>query len=372
MIIVATTKYNFLNPPEDIKKFDRDYHWTLRSVEYDAHPAYADFIETASFASRVKARMIFYKSLVPLLLKRLIKYEMIPLETRKPQNIAGWMKFLGTALKNALGISRAAPLEGKTGKILENLQENGCSVIVIPDQAFEKLEAHAEAQFRHLEERRKKTGGKAVRGFEESRGSVDSRVEGDKLFKTINTILQDSGILDAASRYLKREVRLVDVNPQINDKTDGFWRNIFPDLNYPKIPEMAYFHRDASGGDLKAIFYYSDVNDETGPFSYAIGSNNIKISRWDDLICEANDHNGLSGTENNHRQQFAALPHKFRQKGAFGNDLLESSDLKDKIKESLWKITASRGSIVLFDTKGIHRGGMVVDGERRVITCVIG
>ena len=103
-----------------------------------------------------------------------------------------------------------------------------------------------------------------------------------------------------------------------------------------------------------------------------LGSNRIRISRLDDLICEANDSNGLAGTDAKSRARFAALPRKLRQKGAFGNDLAPDSPLGREIGKGQWAVTADRGSIVLFDTKGIHRGGMVEDGERRVITCVIG
>ena len=69
---------------------------------------------------------------------------------------------------------------------------------------------------------------------------------------------------------------------------------------------------------------------------------------------------------------FAALPRKLRQKCAFGNDLKADSPMLEEIVRATWKITAPAGSVVLFDTKGIHRGGMVEQGERRVLTCVLG
>jgi hypothetical protein len=222
-----------------------------------------------------------------------------------------------------------------------------------------------------LEERRRHTAS-GERSFEESRGSVDSREHGVALYNEINSILQRSGILDAASLYLGRQARLIDVNPQINDSSDSFWRNIFPDMTNFALPKTAYFHRDASGGDLKAIFYMSDVGAQNGPFSYVVGSNKLSMSRVDDLIAEANDHNGLSSTSLPARQRFAALPSKLRQKGSFGNDLKDDVALSREIGDGVWLITAPKGSIVLFDTKGIHRGGMVEDGNRYVITTVIG
>lgn len=237
--------------------------------------------------------------------------------------------------------------------------------MTIPDERFEELARIAVPHFERLEQRRarKRLGD---REFDESRSNVDAREHGDALYKAIKSILIDSGIMDAASRYLGRDARLIDLNPQINGSTDSFWRNIFPDMTAMKLPDTAYFHHDASGGDLKAIFYMTDVGPQHGPFSYVVDSNKLNMSRFDDLITEANDHNGLSGTGPEARKRFAALPRKLRQKGAFGNDLPDDSRLAREIKRGLWQITSNKGAIVLFDTKGDHRGGMVVEGERRV------
>jgi hypothetical protein len=172
-------------------------------------------------------------------------------------------------------------------------------------------------------------------------------------------------------RYLGRRAQLVDVNPQVNDPSDDFWRTVFPDL-HARLPASAYFHRDASGGDIKAIFYMTDVGPENGPFTYVLGSNHLRLKRLDDFICEANDSSGLSGTTSDARRKFAALPRLFRQKGSFGNDLPDDAPLSRTIQDSQWPITSKKGAIVLFDTKGTHRGGMVTAGERRVITCVLG
>jgi hypothetical protein len=92
----------------------------------------------------------------------------------------------------------------------------------------------------------------------------------------------------------------------------------------------------------------------------------------DDHASEANDSNGLSGTGLENRRSFAALPAAWRQKGAFGNDVLDDTSLANAIQAGLWAINGKKGSIVMFDTKGVHRGGMVLSGERRVITCVLG
>ncbi len=246
---------------------------------------------------------------------------------------------------------------------------DGIHVVTMPADRFGALEAAAGPAFDHLAKRRGMSNGK--RQFEESRGQA-SRAEQRDLFNIIERTLTEAGIMAVASAYMGRKAALIDVNPQINDTTDSFWRDIFPDQALGALPATAYCHRDSSGGDLKAIIYMTDVDDRSGPFSYVVGSNRMRISRLDDLICEANDSNGLCGTDPTARARFAALPRKLRQKGAFGNDLTPESALGREIGDGLWAVKAGQGSIVLFDTKGIHRGGMVEQGERRVITCVIG
>lgn len=349
--------------------------WSRELVPYENHFAYSDLIKQATFGVRVAAITRFVLGLTPLLVKRLIRYEMIPLELRKATNFDEAVGLAKIVLRNMLRLDRRVPRirgSAENNDLARRLLSDGCAVATMPPSRFEELEMLALPQFDALEKRREASSRGQTRAFDESRGSVDKRVAGQELFQAIQSVFEETGVLSAVESYLGRPVRIVDVNPQINDSTDGFWREVFADLRMPSIPATAYFHRDASGGDLKAIIYFCDVGPENGPFTYVMGSNKMTVSKLDDLICEANDHNGLSSTDIAARKSFAALPARLRQKCAFGNDVLDNSDLARWIEENSWSVEASKGSIVLFDTKGVHRGGMVRAGQRRVITCVIG
>jgi hypothetical protein len=365
---MAASGYLTVEPEAGVKPVS-DIGWTPALVEYEGHAAYRDLIERAPLATRLEAGLIFAVSMAKLLLKRIIKYEFIPYDVRADRSAGGRLRFVGAALGNIFsGDARSRKLSA-AGTDAGRMAEHGIHVVTMPVDRFAVLEEAARPEFDRLAARRGRSNGR--RQFEESRGQA-SRAEQRGLFDAIETTLREAGIFAVASAYLGRAARLIDVNPQINDTTDSFWRDIFPDAELKALPPTAYCHRDASGGDLKAIIYMTDVDERTGPFSYVVGSNRMKIRRLDDLICEANDSNGLAGTDARSRARFAALPRKLRQKGAFGNDLTPDSPLGREIGQGLWAVTAGRGSIVLFDTKGIHRGGMVEDGERRVITCVIG
>ncbi|WP_374600427.1 phytanoyl-CoA dioxygenase family protein [Brevundimonas sp.] len=345
--------------------------WRYDLVDYTAHDAYRDLAVRPSLANRIGGLSIFLSSMAVLLIKRLVRYEMIPNDVRSDATFRGCASMVGHALKNIVvrpparsaRVMRADPGTGHLGR-------DGIHVVTITPKDIASLEEVAGPQFEVLRKRREQGAGRK-RAFEESRGRTTRR-EQQALFDVIERVLTDAGIMDVASAYMQRPSKVIDVNPQINDASDTFWKDIFPDTPPSELPGAAYCHRDASGGDLKAIIYMTDVGPTNGPFSYVVGSHRMQISTVDDLICEANDSNGLAGTDAVSRARFAALPAKFRQKGSFGNDLLPTAPLAKDIACGLWAIAAPKGSIVLFDTKGIHRGGMVESGERRVITCVIG
>ena len=343
--------------------------WSKIKPDYDKHQAYADFIRSASFLQKTSSILLFIKSSLLLILKRVIQYERINYDLRKPRSISAFFRLTNQLIMNIFRLDNLSLKPQSQTEISQILERYGCCVLSLDDDSFSLIEEAASQEFNKLSSRRKDSVSSEQREFNESRAVSNSD---SKLYKTINQVWSDMGIIKGVSKHLDKRSRLIDVNPQINDKSDSFWKNIFPDMDVKELPLGAYFHRDASGGDLKAILYMSDVGDLNGPFSYVLGSHKIQTSKIDDFIMEANDNNGLSGTEPTKRKLFSALPRKLRQKGSFGNDLYDEDFLSKSIQKSTWSITAPKGSLIIFDTKGIHRGGMVVESERSVITTVIG
>ena len=339
-------------------------------VDYREHPAYSGFVSGPGFGTRLAALVRFVLFWLLIKAKRAIRYEMIPLHLRK----GGGLPSLATKARMALShiFDRTQRGRGEAqdeGPLYSTLRREGCAVVAMPVPALQSLEELSRPLFARLEARREQGRG-GVRDFEASRFYA-RRDESTALFAAVERLLGEAGVFATAELYLGHRVSLVDVNPQINDSSDDFWRRVFPDLQLGQ-PSCAYLHRDASGGDIKAIIYMSDVELDNGPFAYVRGSHRMRMSVTDDHIAETNDSNGLAGTDPTSRLLFAALPSRLRQKGSFSNDVPDGSPLAGELLGSLWSITAPRGSVVVFDTKGVHRGGMVMRGERRVITCVIG
>ena len=365
----ASSAYRSIAAPGALRRLN-GFRWTSDLIDYARHPAYAKFASGLGTGARAKALATYGKRLLPLIVKRTIFYEMIPGQYRYGKTLGSRLAFAGHALRNALRLGHGARRKGAAPDtpVAQALDRDGVAVMTMPADRRDTLFALAQPHFDALAARRGK--GANRREFDESRSTLN-RVQAPELFAHIERVFEESGLSEAADAYLGRKARVIDINPQINDTSDTFWRDIFEDQARGDIPKAAYCHRDASGGDIKVILYCSDVGEENGPFSYAVGSNNMTISKVDNFLCEANDHNGLSLTSESARRTFAALPAKLRQKGAFGNDLIDDTSAAGEIVDSLWNITAPAGSFVAFDTKGIHRGGMLREGERRVLTCVL-
>tara|TARA_B110000196_G_C21153376_1_gene671345 strand:+ start:11113 stop:11895 length:783 start_codon:yes stop_codon:yes gene_type:complete len=105
------------------------------------------------------------------------------------------------------------------------------------------------------------------------------------------------------------------------------------------------WHRDSAfTHQFKSICYLSDVSSKNGPFMYIKESQNkLKI-----LECY------------------------FKKILKVGSTRFSDSEIEDylvKTKQEVVEVVASSGALVFADTKGIHRGKPIEEGERYVIFC---
>jgi hypothetical protein len=369
----STSNDLLVSPPAEVQRFSaQPGEGPGTWIEYDKHPAYASFVASASFGTKIMACAGFAKYFVLILCKRLISYELIPAHLRQPRSLSGWWRFFQTCLANTINkLTGTTRLRGATSgeHVYAALSLDGICVAKMEAESIKRIQKAVQPL---IEQLRHKRGlhVSGARDFTESRSTV-LRTANEDVYAAVEDMLQRSGILDGCSAYIGHSAQLIDCNPQINDPSDNFWQCIFPD-RVSELRPAAYFHRDASGGDIKAIIYLSDVGPSSGPFSYAIGSHSVRGSNLVDWIEETNDQSGYSSTQAKARRLFSALPAVLRRKCAFGNDLLPGTEITDRILQSEWVIEAPQGHIALFDTKGFHRGGMVTEGERIVLTCIIG
>ena len=189
-----------------------------------------------------------------------------------------------------------------------------------------------------------------------------------ELFDAIGRILAETGIMSSVRSYLACRAEIRRVTVQINDEWDTFWRAPFEDRNIP-IPPTAFFHIDNTYGVVKIIFYVSKVDENNGPFSYVPGPHRIKVPFFDSLVLRATDI--WLDVHPDERHLFPALPRFLRKKAKFGDDIRPGSDWGRWLVNHERVMTSEDGDTFVFDVKGIHRGGMVQRGERRIIQVMV-
>jgi hypothetical protein len=185
------------------------------------------------------------------------------------------------------------------------------------------------------------------------------------LFEALRTALRNQGALAAASRYQGRSLDVSYLKLLINRAEDGWWRSPFADVGLGN-PAAVSMHVDHLW-TTKAILYLTPVAEDNGPFCYCLGSNHVRIGWLEGAARRANDRVDLSSCTPERRRLFHALPKRFRRKAKFGNDLETNHPELARLLAAERRFTSADGDVILFDDRGIHRGGMVEKGERHML-----
>ena len=183
-----------------------------------------------------------------------------------------------------------------------------------------------------------------------------------ELFAVLREAFGAQGVLNAASRYQGRPIDVRYLKLLINHAGDGWWRAPFADLGLPE-PRAVTMHIDHLW-TAKAILYLSDVGERTGPFCYCLGSHRARIGWLEGAIRRANDRLDRSSCSPAQRRRFYALPKSLRRKAKFGNDLPDDHPELERLLASEKRFGSADGDLILFDDRGMHRGGLVEEGER--------
>ena len=185
------------------------------------------------------------------------------------------------------------------------------------------------------------------------------------LFAALRSAFRNQGVLDAASRYQGRKLDVTFLKLLINHAEDSWWRRPFADVGLGD-PAAISMHVDHLW-TTKAILYLTPVAQENGPFCYCLGSNHVRIGWLEGAARRANDRVDLSSCTPERRRRFHALPKRFRRKAKFGNDLEGDHPELARLLATERRFTSADGDLLLFDDRGIHRGGLVEAGERHML-----
>jgi len=345
----------------------------LPVIDYDAHPAYGRALPPPHLGTRLKALLYFARGLLLIGTRRIADLEHLPRPTDRShkwrwvvRHLPMYFRLIVLQRLSRAGSGAACQPQTAAGKqVLAVLERDGIAGFSLGSDKMREIRNLLAPHFKALEERLAQKAPEA-RKFDETRLwlAPESYPE---LYKWFNRFASEIGVTEAASAYLQRPVSVAHVVPQINDPTDNFWANHFGDVGVADSP-CDYCHIDATYNLLKFIVYVSEVGPNNGPFAYVRGSHRASGGFWDGLIRRANDYAGLSWTKPQFRELFYALPRGLRRKAAFGADLTVDNDYTQPILQDEWRVTSKEGDAVLFDPFGIHRGGMVREGRRLVVT----
>lgn len=245
---------------------------------------------------------------------------------------------------------------------LDALQRDGLVPLRMSREARTNMEGATRPYFDRLEERRRGVG-PGHRKYAD--GQLDTtRTSAPELFAAVERMLTDAGILESVRAYLGSRAEVQKVTVQMNDEGDDFWRAPFEKLGVP-LPRTAFFHVDNTYDLVKVILYMSDVTDTSGPFSYVPGTHKIRLGFVEGLLLRATDIWCDVWPQN--RALILTLPRRFRRKAKFGDDIPAGDPWGQWLLEHERVVTSADGDMLLFDVMGIHRGGMVERGERRVV-----
>ncbi|MEN3349171.1 MAG: hypothetical protein V7632_2806 [Bradyrhizobium sp.] len=344
----------------------------LPVVDYRTHKAYGQALARPGLGTRVAALKRFAFGMMLIAGRRLADYEHLPRPKDKRRKLQWMLRhsptylrlILSQRLRRLAAGSAYAPKTASAKAILNTIEQDGIFAVQLSAAQLAAMADRLKPYFGELEQR---LAGKSPeqRKFDETRLWIDPDKD-PEIYAWFNETMRATGIVEAASAYLKRQVVVSHIVPQINDPSDNFWANHFVDVGV-EDSICDYFHVDATYNLLKMIIYVNEVGEQNGPFSYVKGSHRAGRGFWDGMIRRANDYAELSWTKPGYRKLFFALPRALQRKGAFGADIPNDSRYVRPLLDNALRVTSANGDGVLFDPGGIHRGGMVQAGRRLAV-----
>lgn len=336
----------------------------IPNPDYLNHPAYGKCFGTPSMSDRIRALVRFIPCLAAYSLFSVIRWE----------NFTKPVKKNTVPFELLSPLSRALKQDGVTAVSLDSQDKQ-----IIKQQLSELIEKLRKKQIPSNKENLSLWRLLLKKGFriayfahENERLKKELYVgenDAPELFFRLRQSLEQAGVLNAASEYLGRSVDVQFLRLTLRDtKYNG--KKPFEDMT-TLAPRTSQMHVDHVW-TIKCLLYLSEVNEQNGPFCYCLGTHSVHIGWLESQIRRANDRASLSSSLPKWRRLFSALPVKFQKKARFGNDLTEGSGEVDRLLKIEKCFTSRDGDLIVFDDKGIHRGGLIDQGTRWALQIRLG
>ncbi len=249
---------------------------------------------------------------------------------------------------------------GKGDPALKALQADGVVLMQVPPGLKARM---AELAGPHAAALEAKLAGLPKPKFRDMNVQLDHKPNAE-LYGLVQTAFEALDVFAMAEAYLRRPVRIKRLYVQLNNAQETAAR--YGAIDEDGLPALKtdYWHIDSDvWPNFKALIYLDEVRPEQGPMRYVTGSH-----RWPDdfemVVRKTNDTLRLP------MDQFLALPEELRMHALFGPYLLGDEDGSRRMLKAERLCCGDGADVVLFDNNGVHRGGFVREGARRIIQCL--
>lgn len=193
-------------------------------------------------------------------------------------------------------------------------------------------------------------------------GTFDRGKQLPHMCEEIYQLFDRLGIIQIASKYNKRPMKVANVFLHIAKPTDTNWKQFFMDAK--TTPKYTNTHIDPKEDVIKAMIYLNDVTVDNGAFHYYKGSNRKEVHPVQNIFGRAISTGSYCHTPESRSSVFK-LPDKLRVSHNFGRQVLPGSAWEKLLDENLKPVTSEQGNIMVFDPgAGIHQGGICKSGTR--------
>jgi hypothetical protein len=188
-----------------------------------------------------------------------------------------------------------------------------------------------------------------------------------ELWAAVERAMHESGALEVTAAFFGAPRAKVRSSSLLLNQPDQDWAvRLYRDVEI-EAPPTAGFHIDSNGKCfVKAVLYLSDVGPDQGPFGMVPGSHRWAEGSEERIYRRAFDKSDLVVRSAKKRRMFLSLPEEMQVKAEFGGDMLPDDPEARALLDQELVALGPKGQLNLFDPEGVHRGGNVRAGERRV------
>lgn len=184
-----------------------------------------------------------------------------------------------------------------------------------------------------------------------------------RFWKRLRAAIKHLDLGQVAGSYLGYPVQLTSVGLAVNSPGNRYFSDRYADVGLSPA-RASGMHFDSGCGMIKAMFYLSDVAEGDGAFSYVLGSNSWSLPHFRRFSGQALPYSGIVLDNPQSRRLFLKLPESLQQLSHFGSDFPDDDQNESSVLANERTYTSETGDVVLFDNRGLHRGGVLPKRER--------